>query len=338
MKKITTMLAMILMVTLTQAQPIASFTLDTNYLCNPQWPAPSNVTFTPTNTSDTSSAVGPITYYWQMPSGMPSTSSSINPGPIDFNGIGKYPIKLTVYAANGSSTYFDTVEIMENPFPYIGLDTNSFNPFCNGDSAILTSAYSGGYLTYLWSTANTSVYHDTNGFGGIISYSKAVCYSTDTYSCTITNLSGCSVFVTYDIIVNPLPTPIISPYLSNYLVSNINLGNQWYLDSVLMVGQTGQQLFVPVVNGTYNVQVTDANGCVGWSPDYEVTVGIEDYLNQNDVFNYSNGRLNVLQGAWKLFDLSGRLVLNGGIGDYIIPVGAYVLQTKIGVSKIINIK
>lgn len=336
MKTFTVIIA-ILTFGMCQAQPIASFTLDTNNLCEGQWPAPSGGTFTPTNTSDTSSAVGPISYLWQMLSGTPSSSSNKNPGPIQFN-VGKHSIKLTVFSSNGVSTYTDSVEVKAIPLAYLSLDTNSNNPFCDGDSAVLETAHTNTNfysLSYLWNTGDSSKYIDINNF----SYSTITCYTSGAYYYTATDSNGCSAISnTLNIVVNPLPIPVISPYLTSYLVSSISSGNQWYLDSVLMVGETGQQLFTPVVNGTYNVEVTDANGCIGWSQDYVVNgVGISEYQSPSDIFTYVNGRLTVLKGTWKLYDIAGGQVLNGSVGTYTIPVGIYILHTEIGASKIAHI-
>jgi len=59
---------------------------------------------------------------------------------------------------------------------------------------------------------------------------------------------------------------------------------------------------------------------------------------EHDSCSYNNGQLNVQFGAWRLFDFSGRLIMNGDIGSFTIPVGVYILQTELGTLRISNLK
>ena len=53
-------------------------------------------------------------------------------------------------------------------------------------------------------------------------------------------------------------------------------GYQWYLNGAPIAGAT-QQDWIPLVNGNYSVEITDANGCSAMSlPVYFGTVGMSE--------------------------------------------------------------
>jgi len=201
--------------------------------------------------------------------------------------------------------------------------TTGDTAFCQGDSLIL---YTGNWNSYLW-------------LPGAASNDTIIVYTGGNYTVQVTDANGCStVSPPFVVTVNPLPTPNISFQLNTDLVSSETTGNQWYLNGVLIPGATNQ-IYTPTVNGTYTVEVTDANGCVGISPPYVLTtVGINKHQLLSDVFSYTNGRLTVHKGLWQLYDMTGRMVLNGSTGSYVIPVGIYILHTEIGANRIAHIK
>ena len=201
--------------------------------------------------------------------------------------------------------------------------TTGDTAFCQGDSLIL---YTGNWNSYLW-------------LPGAASNDTIIVYAAANYTVDVSDSNGCyTVSAPFVVTVNPLPTPNISLQPNNDLVSSSVTGNQWYLNGVLMPGATNQ-IYTPTVNGTYTVEVTDANGCVGISPPYVlITVGINKHQLLSDVFSYTNGRLTVHKGVWQLYDMTGRMVLNGSTGSYVIPVGIYILHTEIGANRIAHIK
>lgn len=201
--------------------------------------------------------------------------------------------------------------------------TTGDTAFCQGDSLIL---YTGNWNSYWWLPGAAS--NDTN-----------IVYTGGNYTVQVSDANSCStVSAPFAVTVNPLPTPNISLQPNNDLVSSAVTGNQWYLNGVLIPGATNQ-IYTPTVNGTYTVEVTDANGCVGISPPYVLTtVGINKHQLLSDVFSYTNGRLTVHKGVWQLYDMTGRMVLNGSTGSYVIPVGIYILHTEIGANRIAHIK
>ena len=201
--------------------------------------------------------------------------------------------------------------------------TTGDTAFCQGDSLIL---YTGNWNSYWWSPG--AAIDDTN-----------IVYTGGNYTVQVTDANGCYInSAPFVVTVNPLPTPNISLQPNNDLVSSAVTGNQWYLNGVLIPSATNQS-YTPTVTGTYTVEVTDANGCVGISPPYVLTtVGINKHQLLSDVFSYTNGRLTVHKGVWQLYDMTGRMVLNGSTGSYVIPVGIYILHTEMGANRIAHIK
>ncbi|MCW8896557.1 MAG: hypothetical protein OQJ96_05920 [Flavobacteriales bacterium] len=237
------------------------------------------------------------------------------------NNPGSYYVTLT---NNFGCSINDTIvlDTFVTAQPVIASTTGD-TAFCQGDSLIL---YTGNWNSYYWSPGASI--NDTN-----------IVFTGGSYTVQVTDANSCStVSDPFVVTVHPLPTPNISLQPNNDLVSSETTGNQWYLNGVLISGATNQ-IYTPTVTGTYTVEVTDANGCVGISPPYVLTtVGINKHQLLSDVFSYTNGRLTVHKGVWQLYDMTGRMVLNGSTGSYVIPVGIYILHTEIGANRIAHIK
>jgi len=74
------------------------------------------------------------------------------------------------------------------------------------------------------------------------------------------------------------PKPVITYVTSpgNYLTSSASTGNQWYLNGVLLPGDTAQ-IFHAVQSGSYTVVVTNTEGCSTTSdPLQHTAIGIEE--------------------------------------------------------------
>ena len=156
------------------------------------------------------------------------------------------------------TTYTVTVSLNGcSAFKSIKIDTNSrviitATPpaVCLGETAILKA--SGG-SSYLWS----------GGLGNTQSISVTP-LSTSSYDVTVTNTQGCSASTSVQVIVNSLPTVNItgtSPICSGsntILYANCATANKYFWSN----NTTNQQTQVsPMINTTYNVTITDNNGC-----------------------------------------------------------------------------
>ncbi len=149
---------------------------------------------------------------------------------------------VTVTDGNGCTNEDEvTVVVNANPTPVI----NGTDNFCSGDNVTLTT---GAYTSYLWS--DTSVESDLEvSVGG-------------TYGVTVTDANGCSGETQYVVTENPLPEPEITGELefcagtSTTLSGPAGFTYQW--------SNTEATQTIEVTNeDTYDLIVTDANGCSG---------------------------------------------------------------------------
>lgn len=159
---------------------------------------------------------------------------------------GNYSVTITY--SGGCTGTSSAIQITINPLPSPPVITADGNTtFCQGDSVVLTSSSSAGYL---WTTNETSqsITADTSG----------------NYIVTISDVNGCrasSAPVT--VTVNPLPSTTITadgptsfcPGGSVTLMVSASVSYLW------STGETTQSIFVDTT-GTYTVTITDINGCI----------------------------------------------------------------------------
>lgn len=146
---------------------------------------------------------------------------------------------------------------------------------CSGESATftLTNANPGSAPVINWYRNGILI----PGSTGLSSITIATPANGDVISCTETSNAKCVSPVTINtntiaLTVTPVPPkPTITQNAGNLISSAIN-GNQWFLNSSAINGATNQ-LYRPVVNGVYQVQVT-INGCKGLISD-PLTLNIE---------------------------------------------------------------
>ena len=133
-----------------------------------------------------------------------------------------------------------------------------------------TASAPPGMTNYAWGITNGTITSATN--------TQTIAYTaggagTLTLGLTITAPNGCIVSSTQPVSINTPPAkPTISGTLTfcpggnTTLSSDAISGNQWYLGGNPINGATGQQ-YVASIAGSYTVQVTDGNGCVGQMSD-----------------------------------------------------------------------
>lgn len=198
---------------------------------------------------------------------------------------------------------------------FAALNTSNFNiaitseaELCEGDSAMATGPE--GMSAYDWSDGSTDMNAWSQG---------------EDLSLIAANASGCASYssdiVSFTVLPAP-PTPVITVSVSD-LLSSSPTGNQWFLDGNAITGAT-EQLFTPVFNGDYTVQVTGANGCASMSDPYNVIhAGVNDVgINTrfalwpspaHDVLHVSAPMGGPIQ--WVVVDARGRAVVNGQWSD-----------------------
>ena len=138
------------------------------------------------------------------------------------------------------------------------------NDFCLGEDSTEVSTFLN-YLSYNWSSGDLS----ESSFYGSLSNQYVI----------VTDSSGCKSDTSYfSVIENPIPpTPTIT---INFDELNADAGYynyQWYINNILLNGENDSVLSV-IVNGVYQVEVFDANGCSSLSDSiYYGAVSIEEY-------------------------------------------------------------
>ncbi|HEY6162318.1 MAG TPA: PKD domain-containing protein, partial [Bacteroidia bacterium] len=141
------------------ATPTPSFTLNPSSVCEG-----SPVTFNDQSTN------GPVSWSWSFPGGTPSSSTLQNPV-VNYSAAGNYPVTLTVFNANGSSTI--TVNIVVHPLPPV--------PTITANVAVLTSSAASGNQWFL----------NGNPVNGATNQSYTVTQNGN-YSVMVTDAFGCT--------------------------------------------------------------------------------------------------------------------------------------------------
>jgi large repetitive protein len=225
------------------------------------------------------------------------SSLAVNPSSFTCANHGPNPVVLTVTDLSGNtSTCNATVTINAITQPVI--TASGPTTFCNGGSVILDAG--AGYATYLWSTGATT---------------QTITVTTSgNYSVTVTNSNGCTASagpMTVTVNANPTPTITGSGPLSFCSGTGVTLdAGAGYASYLWSTGETTQTIFV-LLPGTYNVTVTDGNGCSGAATPVTVTV------NPNPapvIFNF--GPTTFCQGG------SVTLDAGGGYTSYLWSTGA----------------
>lgn len=220
-------------------------------------------------------------------------------------------VSIKVGDAGCYSASSDTLIFLKDTTKEVRLSVSGPATVCSGDSVILISS----------AVSNNQWYREGIAIAGAVG--KQLIVSTGgNYTVTTTNLGQCSIrSANVPITVKPKPVkPIISRSTTNNdLLSNLPVGNQWYLDSIVLPGAI-QQAYKPIKSGYYSLKAT-LNGCTSEISDpyyYVVTailnVGGDHYvrLNPNPVSDALFITHNLPGSAtlnMSIFDLSGKRIL-----------------------------
>ncbi|MBC7884221.1 MAG: hypothetical protein H7X99_02020 [Saprospiraceae bacterium] len=176
-----------------------------------------------------------ISYLWST--GETTSSIIVNPS-VTTN----YSVLVTDC---NSCQFSDNVNITVYPLPVPVI--SGVKSVCTGGSTVLTA--SGG-VSYLWSTGATTA------------SITLIPLSTDIYSVTVTSVNGCNASGSVEVIVNPLPSPVITGDLEICLGESTTLTASGGVNYEWSTGAFGASITVsPLINTTYMVMATDANGC-----------------------------------------------------------------------------
>ncbi len=176
------------------------------------------------------------------------------------------------------------------------------DPSCNnasdGSISLAPTGGSGSSYSYLWSNgaATSSI---TNLLAG-------------DYDCTVTN-DGCSQVFSFTLNNPAVITPTITQGFGT-LTTSMSGTYQWFLNGTAIGGATSATISY-TQNGTYNVQVTDGNGCIGLSAGYVVDDVSWEALQMFDFRSFpqpTSDALTIQWNAQKSEDFEVLLISNSG--------------------------
>ncbi|MCF8370299.1 MAG: T9SS type A sorting domain-containing protein [Bacteroidales bacterium] len=159
---------------------------------------------------------------------------------IDVMVAGTYTVEVT--DANGCMG-MDEFVLTVNPLPVVDLGADQ--TICEGNTVTLDA---GMFDAYVWSNGESTMMIDVTDAG--------------TYSVEVTDANGCMGMDEFILTVNPLPVVDLGPDMA------ICEGDMYTLDAGMFdaylwsTGETTMTIDV-MVSGTYSVEVTDMNGCMG---------------------------------------------------------------------------
>ncbi|MBE7508907.1 MAG: gliding motility-associated C-terminal domain-containing protein [Bacteroidia bacterium] len=142
----------------------------------------------------------------------------------------------------GGCTASASVAVTANTNPTPSITGN--NSICQGQSSTLSA---GSYTSYQWSTGSTSANISANTSG--------------IYTVTVTDANGCTGSTTFNLTVNPNPSPAITGTTAFCQGANSTLSaGGGYASYLWSTGAVTPTLNV-TTGGTYSVTVTNAYGC-----------------------------------------------------------------------------
>ncbi|MBI3509388.1 MAG: SBBP repeat-containing protein [Bacteroidetes bacterium] len=269
------------------------------------------VTLTADDTTSTNE-----TYLWNTS----DTTASIT-----VSSTGLYSCTIT----NGSGcSSLSSINVNVNPLPTIsaGNDTG----LCQSSSIVLCAT---GGSTYAW----------TPPFG--VSDTTLACptvgpTSSTTYIVYGTDANGCSSSDT--VLVSLYPPPSIPVITQNFSVftSTSAATYQWYFNSTLIPGATGQS-YTATQNGSYYVEITDANGCSAFSAPISINdVSVQEIDVNNPIALYpnpNNGNFiaefdqDGMKGDISITDLAGKIIFIRSFAAGVNYHGEFSLDLPSGV-------
>jgi uncharacterized protein YjdB len=213
-------------------------------------------------------------------------------------------ISYSVTTSCGSATATYTITI--NPAASAGTISGSGN-ICVGSVDSLANGVGGGK----WSSSNLAVttIDSTHGYVTGVSAGSAVITDAVTSSCG-------TATTTFNVIVNPLPHPVIYTLPGHTLaVSGTYSSYQWEKAGVNIAGATNAT-YVFTVTAVYQVKV-DSGGCYDTSTSHNFKLGVDELFNPSNSFSINqSGSVATIFAALPItenidvnvFDLTGRLI------------------------------
>ncbi len=182
---------------------------------------------------------------------------------------------VTVSDAGGCTGEANTaVTVNANPTAAI---TGTAN-VCSGQTSTLDAG--SGFAQYLWSDGSTG--------------QTITATTTGTYNVTVSNAAGCTDTDSFTVTVNPNPTANIAGTASICIGQTSTLDAGAGFTTYLWSDGSAAQTLVASTTGTYNVTVTNANGCTA-TDDFVLNVG-------SSLTPTISGDLDICNGTTTLLD------------------------------------
>ncbi len=210
-------------------------------------------------------------YSWKLG----STTLSATTSQLNANAAGSYTVAVT--DTNGCvGTSAALALTTKTPPSAFNLTAGGVTTFCAGGSVTLSpnipASTAAAYSTYQWSNNGVAITGATS-----VSYRAT---ASGNYTIALSDNAGCGkTSVARAVTVNPLPVPSISTPLNPFCVGSSAVlsaspsggGNayRWTMGTTVLSSTTAQQ--TTTAAGSYQVRVTDPNGCVGTSPAFALT-------------------------------------------------------------------
>jgi len=245
----------------------------------------------------------------------------------------------------GNWLYLDNVNLTtQPPQPPLPSFTQSATQICEG-----------GTITYTNTSQNTASVN-WSFQGGVPSTSQSMGSVTVTYNTpgtftttlTATSPDGSTASTSQQVTIVANPQPVITQNGNVLSVTSSYAAYQWYLNGTPISGATGSNLTVQG-NGSYMVEVTNNQGCKGfsntlniqnWALDEAVNTAVSVYPNPvKDILYLSHNSLRPL--LIRLLDHSGRLIFEAPATTNIIDLtsvkaGIYYLELLTGEGRAVH--
>jgi hypothetical protein len=191
---------------------------------------------------------------------------------------GEYTAVAQDLAGCGSATSSITIEQLE--IPEVNIAADGALEFCEGEQVVLEFS------------SNVETYEVTQD-GAVMLANPMVVNTTSTIEITSENECG-SDSETIEVVVNPLPVVDIMEGLDVLVFVTMAIGEyQWYYQGQPIVGET-ENFITCQMNGYYQVEVTNAEGCSAFSPELLQVYASVDEIQNNDLLIYPNPAKDVI--------------------------------------------
>lgn len=267
------------------------------------------------------------TYLWSTG----ETTASITVSPVT---TAVYTVTLT--NASGCSASDNVLVTVSAFLPLTASVSATDTVICYGDVTQLLVASNGGSGTYTYAWTS-----NPEGFTSTLPDPFINPEVPTTYTVVVSD--GISQFVvSFEVLVNPLPQQPSIERVGETLVSSSTANNQWFYYGNPVMDASGQ-VYAPTQNGSYQVQIVDANGCYSpLSDPYEfIMTSTGQVLSEADWNIAPNpastvvrilGDFDEMQFSIEIWNSTGGLALQTSGTKMIavseLPSGAYLLRVN----------